>query len=99
VFITVRLFGMTGVDSSDPSEDGKSGISGIFVGGEGVVSITFEVLAAFRGGVARESAGSLIMIGGEPVSGESSFGESLGGDPPFASDSEVPRNGDSSLKP
>ena len=65
---TVRLLDMTGVDCSDPSEYGKSGrsgMSGISAPGEGVLSITFEVLDAFRGGVARESAGSLMMIGGE----------------------------------
>jgi len=102
VFVTVRLLDMTGVDCSDPSEDGKSGrsgMSGISVGGEGILSITFEVLDAFRGGVARESAGSLMITGGEPASGESFFKEPLGGDPPLDNCSGVSRNGDSSFKP
>jgi hypothetical protein len=102
VFIIVKLLDMTGVDCSDPSEDGKSGrsgMSGISVGGEGVLSIIFEVLDASRGGVARERAGSLMMIGGEPASGEPFFGEPLGGDPPLANGNEASRNGDSSFKP
>ena len=99
VFITVRLLDMTGVDCSDPSEDGKSGMSGISAGGEGILSITFGVSDAFRGGVVRESAGSLMITGGEPASGESFFGEPLGGDPPLANCSGVSRSGDNSFKP
>ena len=97
----VKLLDMTGVDCSDPSEDGKSGrsgISGISMGGEGVFTI-FEVLDASRGGVTRERAGSLMMIGGESVSGEPFFGEPLGGDPPLVSGNEASCNGDSSFQP
>lgn len=102
MFIIVILLDMTGVDCSEPSEDGisgRSGISGMSVGGEGVLRIIFDVLGASRGGVTRERAGSLTMIGGESASGEPVFGELLGGDPPFASGNEASRNGDNSLKP
>ena len=102
MFIIVRLPDMTGVDCSDPSEEGKSGrsgISGISVGGKGVLSTILEALEASRGGVAREGAGSSIMIGGESASGEPLLGEPLGGDPPLISGSEASRNGDSSFKP
>ena len=101
VFIIVRLLDMTGVDCSDPSEDDKSGISGMsgmFMGGEGVLRIIFGVLDVSRGGVVRERAGSLIMIGGESASGGPFFGEPLSGDPPLANDSEASCNGDSSFK-
>lgn len=102
VFVTVKLLDITGVGCSDPSEgsiSGRSGMSGISVGGEGTLSITFEVLDSFRGGVVRESAGSLMITGGEPASGESFFGEPLGGDLPLTNGGGVSRNGDSSFKP
>jgi len=102
VFIMVKLLDMTGVDCSDPSEDGKSGssgISGTSLGGEGVLSVIFEMLDASRGGVTRERAGSLMTIGGESASGEPFFGEPLGGDPPLGNGNEAPRSGDSSPKP
>jgi hypothetical protein len=99
VFIIVRLLDMTGVDCSDPSEDGKSGMSGTSVGGEGALNVIFETLDASRGGVTRERAGSLMMIGGEPASGEPFFGEPLGCDPPLANGSGTSCNGDRSLKP
>lgn len=102
VFIIVKLLDMTGVDCSDPSEDGKSGrsgISGISAGGGGVLSIIFGVLEVSRGGVTSERAGSLMMIGGESVTGEPFFGEPLGGDPPLVNGNEASRNGDNSLKP
>jgi hypothetical protein len=75
VFIIVKLLDITGVDCSDPSEDGKSGMSGmsgISVGSGGVLSIIFEVLGVSRGGVTRERAGSLMMIGGESAGNPSS---------------------------
>ena len=96
----VRLLDMTGVDCSDPSEDGKSGRSemlGISLGGEGTLYTTF-VLGASRGGVTSERAGSL-MIGGKSATGKSFFGEPLGGDPPLSNCNEVSCNGDSSFKP
>lgn len=103
MFIIVKLLDMTGVDCSDPSEDGisgRSGMSGISVDGEGVLSVIFGVLDVSRGGVTRERAGSLtMMIGGESTSGEPFFGEPLGGDPPLTNGSEASCNGDSSFKP
>lgn len=69
------------------------------VGGEGVLSVIFKVLDVSRGGVTRERAGSLMMIGGESASGELFFGEPLGGDPPLANGSETSCNGDNSFKP
>jgi hypothetical protein len=102
VLIIVILLDMTGVDCSDPSEDGmsgRSGISGTFVGGEGVLKIIFEVVGASRGGVTRERAGSLTIIGGESANGEGFLGGSLGGDPPPENNSGVSRNGDNSFKP
>ena len=102
MFIIVKLLDMIGVDCPDPSEgekSGRSGISGISVGGEGLLSITFGVLGVFRGGVARERAGSLMTIGGDPASGEPFLGEPLGGDPPLASGGEGSCNGDRSFRP
>lgn len=100
MFIIVRLLDMTGVDCSDPSEDGKSGrsaMSGISLGGEGTLCTAF-VLDVSRGGVTSERAGSL-MIGGESAAGKPLFGEPLGGNPPLGNCKEVSHNGDSSLKP
>jgi len=57
------------------------------------------MLDVSRGGVTRERAGSLMMIGGESASGERFFGEPFGGGPPLANGNEVSCNGDSSLKP
>ena len=98
----VILLDITGVECSDPSEDGRSGrsgISGMSLGGEGVLSIIFEVLGASRGGVTRERAGSLTMIGGESASGKPLLGEPLGGDPPLDNSRGTSRNGDNSFKP
>jgi hypothetical protein len=100
VFIIVRLFDMTGVECSDPSEEGMSGMSGmsgISTGGEGVLSSIFEALDPSLGGVTREGAGSLTTIGGESASREPFLGEPLGGDLSPASDN-ASRNGDNSLK-
>lgn len=100
MFIIVRLLDMTGVDCSDPSEDGKSGRSEmlrISLGGEGTLYTAF-VLGVSRGGVPSERAGSL-MIGRKSAAGKPFFGEPLGGDPPLSSCNEVSRNGDSSFKP
>ena len=102
VFVIVKLLDMTGVDCSDPSErggSGRSGISGMSTGGEGVLSIIFEALDTSRGGVTRERAGSWTMIGGESASGGPFLGEPFGGDLPLANGSEASRSGDSSFKP
>lgn len=102
MFVTVKLLDMTGVDCSDPSEVGKSGrsgISGMSMGGEGVLTTTFGVADPFRGGVTRESAGSLMIIGGESTSGEPFFGEPLGGDSPLANGSRASCNGDRPFRP
>ena len=99
VFATVKLLDITGVDCSDPSEGDKSGMSGISLGGEGGLSITFEVVDPLGGGVVRESAGSLMMNGGEPASGELLFGDPLGGDPPLSNGSKTSCNGDRFFRP
>ena len=102
VFIGVKLLDMTGVDCSDPSEDGKSGRSGMSgrsVGGGDALTTTFGVMDPLRGGVARERAGWLMMIGGESASGEPFFGEPLGGDPPLGNGNKASCSGDSPFKP